>query len=446
MNWTTSLTRLPIRFYWRRYLSRNATPWDELERFPRLSPDDQRRALATKLMAQLRYFGNRADSLPEWRDAAAIRDPDDLWRIWPTLPILGKRHLQERFDTSEIRRRFRLEGRVDATGGSTGEPIRFFHDRRMILATVASTVCTQLRMGWKLGMPTVCVWGSERDIGRSVSLRTRLHHRLLNNFPIDGYNLTPETARRVCQIVRRHPGAAVYGFTSMLGYVAEQALENRWSPGPGAVLAAWNGGEMLFPGQCDLFRRAFGVPILNRYGGRELGPMACQYREDGPLWVLRPWLFLEVVNESGKPAAPGETGRLIWTSTICRGTPFLRYDIEDLGVFDAAHSDESGVTALRALEGRRAGLLELAGGRKVSALFWNHAFKGFPEVRQFQVVLKSGGSIEFLLEGPGLSPAREAELTAVLRGFLRAIPFRLTWVGSIPRTPLGKLIQVVKED
>jgi phenylacetate-CoA ligase len=202
---------------------------------------------------------------------------------------------------------------------------------------------------------------------------------------------------------------------------------------------------MLFAGQSDLFRRAFGVPILNRYGGRELGAMACQYEDLGPLWVLRPWLFLEVVNESGKPASPGQTGRLIWTSTLCRGTPFLRYDIGDLGVFDELHADESGIAALRELDARLAGLLQLPDGRKVSALFWNHAFKGFPEVRQFQVILCKDGSVQFLLVGEGFSPAREAELTAMLRGFLRAIPFRFSWVQAIPRTARGKLVQVVRE-
>ncbi|HSW50230.1 MAG TPA: hypothetical protein VLH09_08650, partial [Bryobacteraceae bacterium] len=294
------------------------------------------------------------------------------------------------------------------------------------------------------GMPTICVWGSERDIGRQVSLRIRLHHRLLNELPVDGYNLTPQTAARVCDLVGRQPGSAIYGFTSMLEYVAEKTLENGWAPAAGSMAVAWNGGEMLFPRQSDLFRRAFGVPILNRYGGRELSAMACQYEEHGPLWVLRPWLFMEVVNESGRPAGPGESGRLIWTSTICRGTPFLRYDVEDLGSFDAPRADESGVTALRELDGRLAGLLELPDGRKVSALFWNHAFKGFAEVRQFQVVLCEEGSIQFLLVGKGLSDTREAELTGVLRAFLRTIPFRISWVEVIPRTARGKLVQVVK--
>jgi hypothetical protein len=102
---------------------------------------------------------------------------------------------------------------------------------------------------------------------------------------------------------------------------------------PGSVRTAWNGGEMLSEEQADIFRSAFHRSLLNRYGGRELSTMACQYTDGGRLVVLRPWLMVDVVNEQGKPAAPGESGRLLWTSTVWRGTPLLRYEVEDWDTF-----------------------------------------------------------------------------------------------------------------
>ena len=55
----------------------------------------------------------------------------------------------------------------------------------------------------------------------------------------------------------------------LLEFVAQRVLETGRRIRPGVVRTAWNGGEMLFPQQCELFRQAFGVPLLNRYGGRE---------------------------------------------------------------------------------------------------------------------------------------------------------------------------------
>jgi phenylacetate-CoA ligase len=161
--------------------------------------------------------------------------------------------------------------------------------------------------------------------------------------------------------------------------------------------------------------------------------------------AMRPWLFLEVVNDRGMPAAPGESGRLLWTSTVCRGTPFLRYEIGDLASFLQGYEDEAGIGAIHQLQGRSAGLLTLPDGRTINCLYWNHLFKEFPEVQQFQVVLRDLRALRVFLKGAGFSPEREAELRGILLSFLGSVPIELVWVQSIPLTPHGKLVQVVRE-
>ncbi|MFZ0864996.1 MAG: hypothetical protein WCA27_19325 [Candidatus Sulfotelmatobacter sp.] len=430
--------------WWRRYLRRNATSWADLDRFPQLRPDEQRKQLGERLLRQIRYFGARADALPEWREAARIDNPDDLLRIWPDLPVVTKNDLRTRFPAEEIGQRFKVPGQANCTGGSTGEPVHFFHDTRMLRSIPAAGTFSSIRMGWLPGMPTIIVWGSERDVKKATTRRNRVLARLRNQFLVDGYYLSDDTVERVCTHIGRGP-VAIYGFTSMLEFVAQRVLERGRQIRPGVVRAAWNAGEMLFPAQCELFRQAFGVPLFNRYGGRELSVMACQFTEGGPLNVMRPWLFLEVLNDRGRPAAPGEIGRLVWTSTVCRGTPFLRYDVEDLGTFRACDSNESGVVAIDAVHGRIGGMLELPGGRKISNLYWNHFFKEVKEVAQFQVILRRGGSLQILLRGKGFSQEREAAVRGLLAHFLGDIQVRLQWVERIPLTKEGKLVQAYRE-
>jgi phenylacetate-CoA ligase len=430
--------------WWRRYLRRNATSWAELDRFPQLPPDEQRKELGARLLRQIRYFGARADALPEWREAARIDNPEDLLRIWPDLPVVTKDDLRTRFPAEEIGRRFEVAGRANCTGGSTGEPVHFFHDTEMLKSGIAAITFSAIRMGWVPGMPTIIVWGSERDVKKATTFRNRTHGRLRNHFLVDGYNLSDYTVERMCTELQRGP-VAIYGFTSMLEFVARRVVETKQQIRPGVVRTAWNGGETLFPEQSQLFREAFGVPLFNRYGGRELSVMACQFAEGEPLQVLRPWLFLEVLNDRGRPAGPGEIGRLVWTSTICRGTPFLRYDVEDLGTFRASDSNESGVTAIDALHGRVGGLLELPGGRKISNLYWNHFFKEVKEVAQFQVILRKDRTLQILLRGAGFSPERDSAVRGLLAHFLADVPFHLQWVERIPLTKDGKLVQAYKE-
>ena len=258
----------------------------------------------------------------------------------------------------------------------------------MIRAGTAARYYTRLQMGWRPGMPTVIVWGSERDIGKTIGWRTRLYLDLRRDYLVAGYQLTPLTVERVLALVRRERAIAVYGFSSNARVCSPT---NRGDEGFYTHGNSENGLERwrnAIPGeQSAVFHSAFGVPILNCYGGRELSVMACQFQPDRPLCVLRPWLFVEIVDHNGKPAKPGESGRTLWTSTICRGTPFLRYDVGDLATYEPDGYDESGIHKICELQGRTASLLELPNGRVINNLFWNHLFKEFSEVEQFQVVV-----------------------------------------------------------
>ena len=420
--------------------------WHALDNFRALSPSESRLRLAERLMAQVRYFGERGDALPEWREAARITDPEKFWEIWPSLPIITKKDLRNRFQPAEMERRFGLRGSISSTGGSTGEPTQFFHDEPMIRATDANRLYCRLQVGWEPGMPLIAVWGSERDIGkRGRGLKARFGMRLLNDWMVDGYRLSADTTDRVLELIGRFRFAAIYGFTGLLEFVARQVLEQGAMPPAGRVRAAWNGGEMLFDHQVELFRKAFGVPLLNFYGGRELSAMAFQPHEGASLRVLRPYLFVEIVDDRGKHVPPGETGRLIWTSTVCRGTPFLRYDIGDVGSSEAPDQDESGIHALTRLEGRHSGLMRLPNGGTIGCIFWNHLLKDYPEVEQFQVALIGDRRVELRLRGSGLDQERESRLRDVVRRFLGEGDVRISWVDRIPLTPQGKLVQVVRE-
>src|SRR5256885_10211807 len=87
---------------WLRYLRSNGTSWDELDRFPQLPPDVQRRQMGERLLRQIRYFGSRGDALPEWREAGRIDNAEELLRIWPELPVLTKDDLRNHFPAQEI--------------------------------------------------------------------------------------------------------------------------------------------------------------------------------------------------------------------------------------------------------------------------------------------------------------------------------------------------------
>ena len=261
---------------------------------------------------------------------------------------------------------------------------------------------------------------------------------LRNQFLVDGYNLSDHTVERICA----HIGAVRLPFMDSppcWNLSRDEYSKPRRQIRPGMVRTAWNGGEMLFPEQCELFRQAFEVPLFNRYGGRELSVMACQFSEGGPLNVIAPMAF------SGDPERswpPGCTGRS-WPPRLdehrlprnsipslrCRGPGY---------VSRRAIANESGVAAIDQLHGRVSGLLELPGGRKINNIYWNHFFKEIKEVAQFQVILRKDGSLQILLRGEGFSQERDAAVRGLLAHFLGDIPVHLQWVERIPLSQGGE--------
>jgi phenylacetate-CoA ligase len=226
--------------------------------------------------------------------------------------------------------------------------------------------------------------------------------------------------------------------------VARIALADGLRVASGSIRAAWNGAEALAREQADLFQNAFGVRPHDQYGGRELSTIACQFAADGPLEVLGPDVLVEIVDDDGKPAVPGTPGRLLLTSTACAGTPFLRYEVGDVAVAGAEHIDEGGIRALRSLWGRQSGILRLPDGTKLYNVFWSHLFKDFPEVEQFQVVVRDDG-LRIRLKGRGFSAASQTSLLRKLQLLGPGFPIALEWTPTISPTRAGKLLQVVDE-
>jgi phenylacetate-CoA ligase len=440
------------RLYWRRHERQYdvASVAATLAEFHGATPDGRRRLLAARLRDALRHFAGRPDALPEWREVARLDDLDALWRAWPSLPIVTKADLRHRFAPQALRA-LGVTGVLSATGGSTGEPTTFIHDDAAVRTMGALTYLTRQALGWWPGMPTICVWGAQRDIGQGLTGYRRLRHDLTNRLSrlseVDGFSLTDDTARRVLDRLRASGGgAAIYGFSSMLDHVARVAQRHGWPIEPGLVQVAWNGGEMLHDAQVARFRDVFGVPILNYYGGREIGTIAAQHEAGGPLQLVRPYVFVELVGDDDAPVEPGHPGRVIVTSTHGRGTPFVRYDIGDVATCREDGLEVSGVTRLDALHGRAGSVLQLPTGATVSNNYWNHLLKEIAEVEQFQVRLRVDGSLRLAFVGRPFGAAREAWLRRVLGDFLGPIPVEIAWVDEIPPTRLGKRLQVVSDD
>ena len=95
------------------------------------------------------------------------------------------------------------------------------------------------------------------------------------------------------------------------------------------------GGEHMGVAQRD-YIHGFGVKTIRSalYGSVDAGPLghACTHCPDGVFHLMTDIQWLEIVDPlDDRPVAPGEAGRLLFTSTAREGQKVIRYDIGDMG-------------------------------------------------------------------------------------------------------------------
>jgi phenylacetate-CoA ligase len=383
-------------------------------------------------------------AFPSWHKVSKVRRDADFIDAWAEIPLTTKNDLRNRFSPQELALPASRKHHKLATGGSTGEPTEFIHDDEMRASKAAAAVYFRRLCGHRPGDSVICLWGSERDIGKAQSPIRGFLMRMRGQVLVPGYKLNDDTVDRVVREVKAHRSVAFYGFTSMLEHVARRVLERGINIPPGVVSAAWSGGETVSMDQQSIFQRAFGIPFRNFYGGREVGSIACQCDDIGALKVLRSHLLVEIVDDAGRPVTDSKPGRVVVTALNCNATPFIRYEIGDIASTDVAFPKCLGSQSITSLHGRSNGLIKLANGNTLCGLYWNHLFKQIPSVRQFQIAVHSSGAIEMRLKGEQLAAEEEERLLATVSKSLGQQNITIVWQDELTRTREGKLIQVVK--
>ncbi len=350
------------------------------------------------------------------------------------LPILTRKGLQQRFGELERIYRGRRGIYENRTGGSTGEPVHYLRSKGMDRACRGATHETMGILGWQPGMKRLCLWGSDRDIGLSAS--QPWYRALMGNAVVfGGFRCGEAEYLAFYDEVRRSPGCAVYGYTSLLEDCARTLRERGLRLPAGHVRAAWVGGEMLFDRQRELFEQVFGAPLRNLYGSRECEAVAAECRE-GSLHV-NPRYVLEATPVDGLEKGQGA---LLVTDLFNSVTPLLRYQIGDLGHVEPAECrcGRRGQVLAR-LAGRVSGLIELSSGHKVSHIFFSHLLKEYAEIRQFQTVRCDPDRFEIRYSGlelPAFAQQRIVERTSVA---LEGATVEVVRVDELEKSPTGKL-------
>jgi phenylacetate-CoA ligase len=236
----------------------------------------------------------------------------------------------------------------------------------------------------------------------------------------------------------------IYGYPSGMFVLAAFAQKHRIPlHSPAAVFCA---SEMLHGFQKDAIEQAFGARTFQWYGQVETTANIHEC-DQHRLHVKEEYGLLELLNDEGEPAKPGEIATAVATGWGNRAFPLLRYNTGDRMVL----SHESRCPCGRAgriidhIAGRDDDFLITPDGRYVGRL--DFVFKAVDTVRESQIVQEDLHTIVIRIAPlPGFTNADEQTVMAKLRERIGGgMNIRVEIVDSIPRGASGKFRYVISK-
>lgn len=331
------------------------------------------------------------------------------------------------------------------TGGSTGQPLRFIHDREM-MKWVKATEYYYYKDVLGIAEPTarkVLLWGSERDVFEgSIGIKAKLVNRLTHTVLLNSFRMTREDMNSYIDKINSYKPDIVTGYAGSLFELCQYADgKNVRLHSPQIVISA---AETLHDEMRAVIESTFGSSVFNFYGSREAPCMAAECMH-GSLHVFSCLYHLELLDDENKKVKKGEEGKVVVTSLHNYSMPFIRYEIGDSAIEGAdTCSCGSALPTLEKVTGRIVDRFVTENGATVPAEFFIHLIGVVCPTRaieKFQVVQEDYTNIRILVVLQNELPRRYKEdIEGKIRKLMGSCNIAWDSVDDIPKSASGKYI------
>lgn len=340
---------------------------------------------------------------------------------WKDVPIMEKKDLQRPLEDRMSKGYTSKNVYIGKTSGSSGHPFIFAKDR---FCHALSWAEFNDRYDWY-----------DIDLDRSVQARfygipldkfgyfkERLKDRFGFRYRFPIFDLSEKKMEEFLSDFQKKNFEYINGYTSSIVLFAKflqkkNIILKELSPNLRLCIVT---SEMFFKEDKMLLEEQFGVPVVNEYGASELGLLAFQNKEGE--WVLNSeTMYIEVVDELGRPVPNGQEGRIVITSLYNKAHPFIRYDIGDTGMLSPKSTAKKPI--LKQLLGRTNDVAVLPSGKVVPGLTFYYVTKSIIEdtgrIKEFIVQQTKPGSFKIIyVSEEELNSGDEKKIMAAMDTYL----------------------------
>ena len=324
------------------------------------------------------------------------------------LPITSKQMIMENYDRWTTDPQVKLEdvrefvrnkdniGRpycgkylVASTSGSTGYPLHFLMNKKIVNVST----CTALLTKALSRTPVALVYPAHLFLIENAAIVQNMHrfpHIMKHSFPLVDAMQDPE---QIAAELNRIKPKTVYAYTSVIESIAEQAERGNLTAKIREVVCC---SEKLTEKSRHYIEDQLHCVVHSIYGCTEGGNIGIDCPQ-GHMHLFNPYVILELVDEHNQPVKPGEKAYKVLLTNLASDTlPIIRYELMDhLTLHEegcACHGRQPWIE----MEGRSGlDLLEFSGGKKVAPVLVYFVVELMDTLRKFQIILHDGDVLEF---------------------------------------------------
>jgi phenylacetate-CoA ligase len=398
-------------------------------------PEEQISAQQWRQLRKLLRYVYRHNRFYRARFEAAGIAPDDIRSFddFHHFPLLTKDDIRnnlealisDEFDPSHLVRR--------RTGGSTGVPLQLYWDKNARALKEAIIRRHDRWAGFLPGEKGAALWG---DINPPrTALRKLASALLLRTVYLDTLKMDDRSMFEFVARIRQTRTRLLFGHGHSIYYFVQFLKENNITDLKfDSIISS---AEMLPPEERQVVEEMFGKVVFDRYGCEEVGLIASECEVHDGLHIAAEGIYAEVLGGS-----TGESGEVIVTDLVNRGTPLLRYAIGDLSTMKFGRcSCGRGLPRLGRIIGRTTDILYTPEGRRISGVsILDTVMIHIAGFRQVQIVQKKLDELTFnIVKDSKFSPeSLQALAEGVAKYFGPRMKHKVCFVEKIPLTDRGK--------
>ncbi len=333
------------------------------------------------------------------------------------------------------------------TGGSTGEPVKFYMDRETVEWYEAAR---WQGLSWReveIGHRSVMIWGSPIELNKSQHQKYALKEKVLKNriiFP--AYDINPDSIENYVKTLHEYQPKYIYGYASALNIFAklieEKGLEIQLS-----LKAIISTSENLYDFQREQIERVFRCPVVNEYGARDGGIIAYECPH-GSMHLTELNAVYETIDIQSKgEVSLGEEGSLLVTDLHNFVMPRLRYQVGDM-VTKSVNKCMCGrnTSILQSIEGRVDDTFIAKDGSYVHGHFFNHVVRTTKGISQFQFIQHTPKTMSLkIVKGPEFAEQEVLDVVSKIKDKMGNHEIDVEYVDHIAPSKSGKVRYAIRE-